>query len=165
MTICLSAPLRPPRCPRRPASLRGRVSRTLHGAARHLLKGASIAVLLTLLTATPAEAQYGERSYGNRSGASAAPTSQREAPQHRSAPERLPSWAEPRRPRAPTRAPSPPPADAGAKTHDLNPPTNPDRVPLGGLEWLLAAGMGYATWRLRGEEDEADEDAVESDRT
>jgi hypothetical protein len=36
-------------------------------------------------------------------------------------------------------------------------PGEPDPIPLGGTEWLLAAGAGYALYRLRDDEDE-DED-------
>jgi hypothetical protein len=37
------------------------------------------------------------------------------------------------------------------------PPDNGSRVPLGGLEWLLAAGLGYGAYRLR---ERGDEDAA-----
>lgn len=40
---------------------------------------------------------------------------------------------------------------SGIQPHmGITPPSNPDRVSLGGLEWLLAAGAGYAAYRLRG---------------
>jgi hypothetical protein len=34
------------------------------------------------------------------------------------------------------------------------PPGGNREVPLGGLEWLLAAGAGYGFWKLRDNEDE-----------
>ena len=39
------------------------------------------------------------------------------------------------------------------------PPSDPSRIPLGGLEWLLVAGAGYAAHRLRDEKSEEDPDA------
>jgi hypothetical protein len=33
----------------------------------------------------------------------------------------------------------------------MNMPGNPDRTPIGGLGWLVLTGLGYGTYRLRGE--------------
>ena len=33
-------------------------------------------------------------------------------------------------------------------------PDDPNKVPLSGLEWLLAAGLGYGAYRLRGQGDD-----------
>jgi len=59
----------------------------------------------------------------------------------------LPDWAEPQEPSA--RAPSQWDGSNVPMTDMNGPPDNPNRVPLGGLEWLLAAGAGYAILRLR----------------
>ena len=37
-----------------------------------------------------------------------------------------------------------------ATTNGPTTPTNPDRTPIGGIGWLIAAGLGYGTYRLRG---------------
>jgi hypothetical protein len=42
--------------------------------------------------------------------------------------------------------------------HAPPPPDDPSRIPLGGLEWLLVAGAGYAAHRLRDEKGEEDPD-------
>ena len=49
----------------------------------------------------------------------------------------------------------------GAQTNDgPSTPSDPSQVPLGGAEWLAAAGAAYALNRLRDDEsDEEDEDA------
>ena len=56
----------------------------------------------------------------------------------------LSEWAQPDR-----GAPSSPSATGMAATNGpSDPPTNPDRTPIGGLEWLIAAALGYGTYRL-----------------
>jgi len=69
-------------------------------------------------------------------------------------PTRLPEWAEPRvrsshsRPSGPPDANEPP----SIQTKELgDTPPNPNRVPLGGLEWLVVVGAGYGILRLRRE--------------
>jgi hypothetical protein len=50
----------------------------------------------------------------------------------------------------------------GAETNNPGTPDNPDQVPLGGAEWLAAAGAAYALNRLReedGDEEESEDDA------
>jgi hypothetical protein len=66
---------------------------------------------------------------------------------------RLPGWAEPQahRKRQGRAAPSSP---NEASRNSITNPSNPNRVPLGGLEWLLAAGLGYGAYRLRGQGDD-----------
>jgi hypothetical protein len=63
----------------------------------------------------------------------------------------LPNWAEPRSPSDD----DPRQGEAPARTRNQfpGPADDPNRVPLGGLEWLLAAGLGYGVYRLRGEGD------------
>jgi len=62
----------------------------------------------------------------------------------------LPPWAEPQRP---SPSPSSPGDDPGlgspVTANGLGPPDNPNRVPLGGMEWLILAGAGYGAFRLR----------------
>jgi len=62
----------------------------------------------------------------------------------------LPSWAEPQRL---SPSPSSPSGDPGlgspVTANGLGPPDNPNRVPLGGMEWLILAGAGYGAFRLR----------------
>jgi hypothetical protein len=55
-------------------------------------------------------------------------------------------------------------ASAGGEVQTNTPgtPDNPDQVPLGGAEWLAAAGAAYALNRLReedGDEEEPEDDA------
>jgi hypothetical protein len=64
--------------------------------------------------------------------------------------ERLPSWAEPQAPERKRREPN---GQGSIATNGFNPP-EPPPVPLGGLEWLLAAGLGYGAYRLRGQRDD-----------
>jgi hypothetical protein len=67
---------------------------------------------------------------------------------------RLPEWAEPRARSSHSRPSGPPdanePPSVQAKGLGDTPP-NPDRVPLGGLEWLVVMGVGYGIVRLRRE--------------
>jgi len=67
----------------------------------------------------------------------------------------LPDWAEPQSSvddefpwrEAPTRTPN--------QLNGMGFPEDPRRnIPLGGLEWLLAAGLGYGAYRLRGQGDD-----------
>jgi len=105
--------------------------------------GVVAAVLLlatSLLTVPRAEAQQRHSDFGS-------PRSMQVEPdRNRPSATRLPAWAEPGVP-SPERG-----RGMGARTQ-MNPastPDNPSRVPLGGLEWLLAAGLGYGAYRLRG---------------
>jgi len=62
----------------------------------------------------------------------------------------LPSWAEPQRPAPSPSSPGGDPGLGSPVTADgLGPPDNPNRVPLGGMEWLILAGAGYGAFRLR----------------
>ena len=67
----------------------------------------------------------------------------RQVPPGREGPD-LSEWAQPDRgtsssPSAPGMATTNGPSD---------PPENPSRTPIGGLEWLIAAALGYGTYRL-----------------
>jgi hypothetical protein len=70
----------------------------------------------------------------------------------------LPSWAEPHTGSPPSHGPAGAERRSGrgeASAQMGNPGVpNPGsrNVPLGGLEWLLAAGAGYGFWKLREEE-------------
>jgi hypothetical protein len=48
--------------------------------------------------------------------------------------------------------------DVSAQTNNPGTPTNPNQVPLGGAEWLAAAGAAYALNRLRKEGDDEDDE-------
>lgn len=88
---------------------------------------------------TEAKAQYGEDRQI---------TQQRERGQRKA--ERLPSWARPmnHNSREPTGSVSE--SNVRAKATPGRPVPNPENVPIGGgLGWLLAAGAGYGTYRLR----------------
>jgi hypothetical protein len=97
-------------------------------------------------------------------------TTGREHPRDRGAPGRLPDWATPYEADPYGAVPYLDERDidqvnngigSGIQPHmGVTPPFNPDRVPLGGLEWLLAAGAGYAAHRLRKKDDDADADDV-----
>lgn len=126
------------------------------GAAIRLIVVAALLVLGTgLMEAPAAQAQFSEE-----------PSLEKEpflekTQERRSDLERLPSWAEPSPPErgrpsiAPERPRGGPSGPGSVATNDFN-PGEPGSVPLGGLEWLLAAGAGYAVWKLglTGEEDE-----------
>jgi hypothetical protein len=117
------------------------------------------AVGLTLVSSAPTQAQ----SAPHRSARPAPPSgqqAQRSRPQSSSpAGSGVPSWAEsasppsykqsPRGRSRPQSAPAPGPGD------------DPDNVPLGGAEWLAAAGAAYAVRRLqkRGIAESEDDDA------
>jgi hypothetical protein len=90
-----------------------------------------------------------------------APSTRRVRPE-RSGPDRagdLPSWAEPLGSSASSQDT---PEPFGSSVQPMGPGENPggpggnpdpgNPVPLGGLEWLLAAGAGYGFWKLREEE-------------
>jgi hypothetical protein len=64
----------------------------------------------------------------------------------------LPPWAEPQRPSPPpprSRPSGDPGLGSPVTANGLGPPDNPNRVPLGGMEWLILAGAGYGAFRLR----------------
>jgi hypothetical protein len=64
---------------------------------------------------------------------------------------RVPSWARPGGQRR-ERGPHPEVRNFDRRvTSNFHPP---EPVPLGGLEWLLAAGLGYGAYRLRGQRDD-----------
>ena len=59
----------------------------------------------------------------------------------------LPEWAEPRSPAS--NAPTPRSGSPEAfRTNDDGTPTPPP-IPIVGLEWLIAMGVGYGLWKLR----------------
>mgnify|MGYP006443279241 CR=1 FL=1 len=47
----------------------------------------------------------------------------------------------------------------GVQMNGIGPKPNPDRTPLGGLEWLLIAGAGYGAHRLRNRSEDSDDTA------
>jgi hypothetical protein len=66
----------------------------------------------------------------------------------------LPDWAEPRSPSDDDSRQGEAPARIQNQLNGTDLPTDPRRnIPLGGLEWLLAAGLGYGVYRLRGQGD------------
>ena len=96
--------------------------------------------LVAAMSASPAVAQIGGEADRDRLDA-----------QEQAEPSvRLPSWAEPNEQRLTPRGSSGPEISSpGMQMNQPNNPPNPDRVPLGGLEWLVAAGIGYGVLRLR----------------
>lgn len=77
----------------------------------------------------------------------------------RTTPGDLPSWAEPRTESSGSYGGFSRDERQGkrrardrAQTDNPGTPGDGNRVPLGGLEWLLAAGAGYGFWKLREEE-------------
>jgi len=60
----------------------------------------------------------------------------------------LPHWAEPRTGSSFSPG-SRSDSDVPITKNGLGPPDNPNRVPLGGIEWLVLAGAGYGVFRLR----------------
>jgi len=109
----------------------------------------ALATSLILLTAhvSPALAQS-ERGYEGLSS----PTATQAGPDNRTG-TALPAWAEPYR--SPSDNPSRRP-DLGppVTANGIGPPDNPNRVPLGGIEWLILAGAGYGAFRLRTSDDD-----------
>lgn len=111
---------------------------------------AFVLLLVGTLAAGPAHAQIDEGARSTRYERRAVPDPARRGQAdgaNRSRSTDLPSWAEPSVPSSPresfrTRTPPGPGGGGGAD------PTR-EQVPLGGLEWLLLAGGGYAVWKLR----------------
>ena len=94
-------------------------------------------------------------------GTGSAPARTGHTPRSDPAGTKLPAYAEPSAPPAYGPAPSGTgtPGQAQSNSGPLM-PTNPDQVPLGGTEWLAAAGAAYALNRLRNEEvEEEDEES------
>jgi hypothetical protein len=56
----------------------------------------------------------------------------------------VPDWAEPERPSQNQTNPT----VGRAATDSPTMPSNPKRTPIGGLGWLVAAGLGYGSYRL-----------------
>ena len=67
---------------------------------------------------------------------------------------RLPGWAEPAAPQNRVGSDGPSGPNEASRNGISSFPGNGDRVPLSGLEWLLAAGLGYGAYRLRGQGDD-----------
>lgn len=124
------------------------------GRPESLFRPGLIVLLLCALSAGPAWAQLGD----DESPSSGYEQPERQVdPYHDSQssrpPSSLPDWAEPNEsPRGvPTTAqrnddPPGPPCPGG----NCGGGDDPGReVPLGGLEWLLAAGFGYGFWKLK----------------
>ena len=106
---------------------------------------------LFLLAAGPAQAQAPER----------APAQEHRSPSQTGNPAGtgVPGYAEPADPPSSFGPPSTGANTPGgmAQTNAPGTPSDPNQVPLGGAEWLAAAGAAYALNRLR--DDESDEDA------
>jgi hypothetical protein len=66
----------------------------------------------------------------------------------------LPDWAKPRSPSDDDSRQGEAPARRQNQLNGISTPNDPNRVPLSGLEWLLAAGLGYGAYRLRGQGDD-----------
>jgi len=122
-----------------------RSSSTLFTVAAGLLAG------LLLLTVGPAQAQAPER----------APAQEHRSPSQTGNPAGtgVPGYAEPADPPSSFGSPSTGATTPGgmAQTNAPGTPNDPSQVPLGGAEWLAAAGAAYAIKRLRDEEEDEDE--------
>lgn len=112
-----------------------------------LKKGGLLLVLLAFLWGTHANRGWAQLD-ANRSGPGIEQREGAGARSHSSGTE-LPEWA------APSRASR---SEQGGQQDQMrarmtDPPGDPDRdkVPLGGLEWLLLAGAGYGLFKLREE--------------
>jgi hypothetical protein len=112
---------------------------------RHLVVAALIVLGAGLITAPVAQAQ----TSFPRHNPSPEESSPYRGQDRGSDLERLPSWAEPQAPERERREPN---GQGRTATNGVN-PGEPGTVPLGGLEWLLAAGLGYGVYRLRGQGD------------
>lgn len=129
-------------------------SPSLSQSSSVLFTAAGLLTGLFLLFTSPAQAQTQER----------APAQQRAVPPSGSgqapAGSELPSYAKPSRPSS-SFGQRPGGSNTPGGTAQTNDPgTSSPTVPLGGAEWLAAAGAAYALNRLRrsqGEETEADE--------
>jgi len=72
-----------------------------------------------------------------------------------SAPGDVPSWAEPgHAQRGSNQGAYGRQNDGTVQTNAPALPDNPKRTPIGGLEWLIAAALGYGTYRLTGDRSE-----------
>ena len=132
-----------------------------------LFAAAGLLAGLLLLSMTPAQAQPRGQAPAQQRAAPPSGGGQAPARTGRSgaAGTELPSFAEPSRPSSsfgqrPGGSNTP---GGTAQTNDPGTPTEPTQTPLGGAEWLAAAGAAYAINRLRrsqGEEDEGSEDGM-----
>ena len=117
------------------------------GSATGWLKAALATGLILLIThVSPAIAQPEQGGYEPPSSSPRTVQGGPDGPAGAS----LPPWAEPQH--ASSYSPNPS-SDLGpgspVTTNGLGPPDNPNRVPLGGIEWLMLAGAGYGAFRLR----------------
>jgi hypothetical protein len=102
-------------------------------------------LILLLAHAAPAAAQS-ERGYEARPSSPETVQGGADDPAGAS----LPPWAEPQRPSShPSSLNGDPGPGPPVAANGLGPPDNPNRVPLGGIEWLMLAGAGYGAFRLR----------------
>ena len=103
-----------------------------------------VALLLSASIVTTAPAQSTSEQPYDRSQQS---YQSQEQPSSGPAGTDVPDWAE----SDPVRSPSGESSAGGAGQAAANatgPPANPNRVPIGGLGWLIAAGLGYGSYRL-----------------
>ena len=142
-------------------------SLSLSQSSSVLFAAAGLLAGLLLLSTTPAQAQPRGQAPAQQRAAPPSGGGQAPARTGRSgaAGTELPSSAEPSRPSSsfgqrPGGSNTPGGANAPggtAQTNDPGTPTEPTQTPLGGAEWLAAAGAAYALNRLRRSQEE-DED-------
>ena len=116
--------------------------------ARWLITSFAAGLILLMLDASCVSAQS-QRGYEVPSHPLPRPA-QTATPPGEPAGSSLPTWAEPQRSSSfSSGRGNGSSLDAPATKNGPGLPDNPNRVPLGGIEWLMLAGAGYGAFRLR----------------
>jgi hypothetical protein len=121
-----------------------------------LLAGFFVAFLICAVAESPVSAQSAwETREVNPWGSPSPADRESERSRDSRSPEGIPGWAVPSDPGPTSSWGSAGERGRGVQTNNGPlPPNDPNKVPLGGLEWLLAAGLGYGAYRLRGQRDD-----------
>ena len=125
-----------------------------------LLGGFFVAFLICSFAGVPVSAQSAWEAREVNSWSSQSPMDREsERSQDSRSPHGIPDWAAPSDPGSTSSWGNTRETKGGVQMNSGpgNPPGLPDdpnKVPLSGLEWLLAAGLGYGAYRLRGRGDD-----------
>jgi len=121
-----------------------------------LLGGFLVAFLICSVAAVPVSAQSAwETREVNPRGSQSPMDRERGRSQGSSSPEGIPDWAAPSDPGSTASWDNARETKGGVQMKSgPGLPDDPNKVPLSGLEWLLAAGLGYGAYRLRGRGDD-----------
>jgi len=118
---------------------------------QQLLGGFFVVFLICAVAEVPVSAQSAwETRQVNPLGSQSPTDHGSERSRDSRSPEGIPDWAAPSDPGSTPSWGSAGERESGVQTKDGPPlPNDPNKVPLGGIEWLLLAGAGYGVFRLR----------------